>query len=87
MYTYNPLLTKIDDIFDRILQAVSDHSPLVRMRYEQAHSDWVLQVGWTGPAGYIISASQSTRPSMLIQHVSAQRKKYCFEQRMVRELL
>ena len=65
------------------LQGVTDQAPLVRIRYEKAHSDWVCQVGWTGPAHYVISAAQSSSPSLLIQHVSAHRKKYIFKIRMV----
>ncbi|CAI8023726.1 WD repeat-containing protein 49, partial [Geodia barretti] len=61
---------------------VTDQAPLVRIRYEKAHSDWVCQVGWTGPAHYVISAAQSSSPSLLIQHVSAHRKKYIFKIRM-----
>ena len=55
----------------------------MKLRYGQAHSDWVCQVGWTGPAHYIISAAQSPSPSLLIQHVSAHRKQYIFTLRMV----
>ena len=53
------------------------------LRYIQAHSEWICQVGWTGPAHYIISAAQSPAPSLLIQHVWAQRKQYVFRVRMV----
>lgn len=66
-----------------LLQQVNEHGPLVTLRYEQAHSDWVCQVGWTGPSHCIISAAQSPAPSLLIQHVRARRKPYIFKVRMV----
>ena len=65
------------------LQRLEDETPEVAVRYGHAHSDWVCQVGWSGPAHCIVSAARSPSPSLLIQHVRAHRKQYIFRVRMV----
>ena len=64
-------------------QQVRDHTPQVTLQYEPVHSDWVCQVGWTGPAHCIISVSRSSSHSLVIQHIRAQHKPYIFKVRMV----